>query len=70
MWKTKENKVPVCSCSSGVQAFEFRDAFEIDAEIRELWSIKWRGVLRMLGLRVILIRARNSTSGVARNTHQ
>ena len=40
-WKTKENKV--CICSSGVQTFEFRDAFESDAEFRELiWSMLHR----------------------------
>ena len=33
-------------CSYGVQAFEFRDAFESDAEISELCSIEWLGILR------------------------
>ena len=42
--KTKDNKEFICT--SGVQAFEFRDTFEIDAEICELWSIEWRCVLR------------------------
>ena len=62
----EENSKPriiKCICSSGVQAFKFRDAFESDAEIRELWSIEWLNVLRlMLGrvpqplLRNILIK--------------
>ena len=42
--ETLDNKV--CVCSSGVQGFKFRDALENDVEIRELWSIEWRGVLR------------------------
>ena len=42
--ETSDNKVRICN--SGGQAFEFRDAFEIDAEMRELWSIEWHGVLR------------------------
>ena len=44
--ETKDNKV--CICSSGVQAFDFRNAFKSDAEISELWSIELLGILRLV----------------------
>ena len=47
--ETEENKV--CICNSGVQVLEFRDAFESDAEISELWSIEWLGIFFFIILR-------------------
>ena len=72
MLRGPSNKI--CICSSGV----FRNAFENDIEMCELWSIEWHGVLRrMVGVCNFcfvlyqLGRARNSTSGIVRlNVHE
>ena len=60
------NRITHCTCNNYyvfvALEFEFRYALDIDAEMRELWSIEWCGVLRcVLGVchlcfAIILIR--------------